>query len=241
MLHWLVFVLALVTSLLGTEALVTHGSHGELRAADHASPKPLQTMDGDRCLEAEGMSNFLVETWQRKQTVLKVYQDIFATCASGVNNLDCVIRAQYADRPAEWLELCNQRLHGQPAMSTPVCSLALKVRDDEELLVHRYGTLSRIVMAKKEICRNLPLPCIVQATQCLDRPDIPYCFEECIRAGNMDHALVPDVTAPPLTTIATTSVATTVAAAAATTSTAWWQSIVDAVEETLDVEVDGNE
>lgn len=206
---------------------------------------------GDPCFEAHAESAALSKVARHKQAILDLYQAIFAECGSGIHNLVCVSKAQFAEKPGEWYALCLKEMGPQPAASESVCVVSRRVVGDLASLAERYAALSRMMDLQQTDCLTLPLACIFQADQCLDQPDMHYCFNQCLRTGSMDHAMsvaFGDATGLGLTpggnryvtgAIVPSAQSTTPRPGGTTFTRTWWQKIIDVVGKVIGVDTNG--
>mmetsp|Transcript_31032 Transcript_31032/g.89677 ORF Transcript_31032/g.89677 Transcript_31032/m.89677 type:complete len:319 (-) Transcript_31032:57-1013(-) len=199
---------------------------------------PIQMLDGDPCFEGKAMGSQLRANAALKSDIVDVYSFIFQTCNEGIHNMQCVSKAQFAQYPKEWLKVCNERMGPQPTSSAAVCSFADQVLKYVQPRALAYTELSELLDATMPACKTaLPLPCVVQIEQCIGEPDMRYCFNQCLRSGNMKHALF--TKDPPCTTVPTTLPTTTASTTTIGSTTYWWQAAVEVVEGAIGADLDG--
>mmetsp|Transcript_16267 Transcript_16267/g.41377 ORF Transcript_16267/g.41377 Transcript_16267/m.41377 type:complete len:240 (-) Transcript_16267:49-768(-) len=202
--------------------------------------KNLLPLEGDPCFELEQLGSHYVANSEHMSSIAEAYRSILSTCSTGIHNLACITKARFANKPMEWLRLCNQQLGPQPVASGAVCLVAQRVRDEVSSESDKYRRLSTMIDSARDGCSSVPLACIIHANQCLNQFDIRFCFNQCLRTGNMEHAMMGSMQ-PPKTLASTTTTTTSTTSTTTTTTTSktnWWDAIVATVEDTAGVEIE---
>lgn len=150
---------------------------------------PTGSKANDPCLEMEANREVMVETAKKKEAVASMFVRVLDTCSLGLHHLECVARAEYATVPSRYLALCNKKMGPRPTHSGPVCTYAKEKLPQYGPDARNYRALAKVLDGASHDCSGLPWECFALATSCLQSPNIPFCFNQCVRNGNMQHAL----------------------------------------------------
>jgi len=150
---------------------------------------PSGGLGGEACFEANSKAPVMSATLASKRTLFDVYQGIFSDCGSGQYNMACVTNVFFASSPKDYLPFCQMSMSAQPAASGAVCNYAKARRDELFQDVGKYTLMASMMMNAAQNCKLVPLQCIMLAEECLATPDVKYCFNKCIRTGNMAHVM----------------------------------------------------
>lgn len=148
------------------------------------------TVESDPCFEARVQNGVVQDFAHREKVLFGLYKKVYKECGSGKYNLNCVVETFFADRPRTFLKNCMKRRGPEPVASGAVCRFAkVKVLKLEQFS-YQWGHVAWIMDQAEENCEIVPFPCVYRIRECMDAPDINWCFRECIRNGNMKHALL---------------------------------------------------
>mmetsp|Transcript_29219 Transcript_29219/g.44143 ORF Transcript_29219/g.44143 Transcript_29219/m.44143 type:complete len:261 (+) Transcript_29219:58-840(+) len=218
------------------EAVLRAKLEAKLSAAAGVSvPSPGdEPASGTSCFEGRILDSNLAERASHFLELKGLYASLADDCRSGTHSLDCVSNAQFADKPAQWMELCDQKMGAQSAYTAAVCVAASHIGEQVKAKAAGFETLHSIVNAHLNHCDRVPMACFVQAEQCLFEADITYCFNTCVRQGRMPTPMRPTTTTPTTTPASTSKGETTTTGAVTTTKTttttmAWWETLMDSM------------
>lgn len=147
---------------------------------------------GDSCFESKIQAAYITEETEKEKKLLAMYDVVYKTCAGGQTSLHCLTEAAFDANPATYLAHCN---HAGPRPyyheSGAVCRLSKSGFEQKTKQVYAYTHLGWIMNQIVGSCERTPIACVKLITACLDARDINFCFRECVRTGNMRHALTP--------------------------------------------------
>lgn len=143
----------------------------------------------EACFEAKHQYTAISESAAKQKQLLDVFQQIYDNCASGYFNLWCVAHTAGADDPSAFLDDCDAKRGPDPLNSGAVCRYAKNKRDDITPVRNKYVSLAWILQMAETNCQVVPYECVAMADLCLEEPDMHFCFRECVRTGQMLHAM----------------------------------------------------
>lgn len=177
----------------------------EMRAP---TPDPNQVkaeQPGGACFEAKVNADSVADQKAREEKLLALYKETYAKCGGGQISLMCLTEAAYDHEPEAYLEKCNRAGYAPYYdQSGAVCRYSKAGMEAKTQLVYRYTHLQWLATQAVSSCARTPLACVMLLNSCLEATDMTFCFRECVRTGNMEHALEPEVPrskmgeAPPL-------------------------------------------
>lgn len=186
-------------TLLGREWKPYTAGH-KWKPAPYVYPYPLPKVDdyasvrvaGDSCFEAKIQAEYIAEQKAVEEKLLAMYKDVYPQCAGGQIRLSCLTKAAFDPTPQVFLAQCNKDGPSPYYQeSGAVCRHSKAGLASKTKLVYEYTHLGWIMQQAVGSCEMTPIACVKLITSCLDARDINYCFRECIRTGNMRHALTP--------------------------------------------------
>lgn len=144
--------------------------------------------NADPCFEARIQQGVITDFAVREQRLLEVYQRITHDCATGRYAMRCVTEVFFADDPDSFLTQCELQLGAEPANTYAVCDFAHRKVTKLDHAAKGWGTAKWIIdqVVMDGHCETVPYECIAMISHCLDTTSVRFCFNECLREGQMN-------------------------------------------------------
>jgi len=176
-----IFITAVVVTVLHGPA-----SCGLLRKK-HSLKVPGFTGGGaDPCFEAQMQRDIIVENAAREKLLYRIFRGVTSDCATGRYSLTCVQTLEYEENPEEFLRSCQIRMGHEHMNIFATCEYAQIKEAHLKKASQAWGSLEWIIHQAVDHCEKVPYECVALIAHCLDAKSIRFCFNQCLRTGNMN-------------------------------------------------------
>merc|ERR1719313_1115494 len=143
-------------------------------------PRCAGCMPKDSCYEARTQAPLINGFAAREADLLKAFSEISGNCRTGKYHPSCVARAYIADWPTKALHSCMDTVGPAPVHIEAVCQQSLGLTGKAAASAHRWASAKWVMDQAYLGCASIPIECFARLHTCATRPNVRYCFNECV-------------------------------------------------------------
>jgi len=123
---------------------------------------------------------------EREKLMYKMFKQVTSDCATGRYSLTCITAMEYEEHPEEFLRSCQLRMGHEHMNIKALCEFAVIKEAHFKKGAQAWGSLAWVIVQAHDHCEKVPYECVALITHCLSANSIRFCFNQCLRTGNMN-------------------------------------------------------